>query len=124
MAKSTSTSESTTSTATPKEAKRVVSLNDIKFNKENAILAAVACIPGIAIILFFVEKKDLFVRYHAAQYALLSLLYLIVWIPIIGWILPLLILVATIVGAIKAYKGERFDLPLASGWAISLMNRF
>ena len=119
MAKST-----TESTTTPKEANRVVSLNDIKFNKDNALLAAVACIPGISIIIFFVEKKDLFVRYHAAQYSILCLLYLVAWIPVIGWILPFVILVVSIVGIVKTYKGDRFDLPAVSGWALSLMNRF
>ena len=119
MAKST-----TESTATPKEAKRVISLNDIKFNKENALISAVACIPGISIIVFFIEKKDLFVRFYAAQFSLLSLLFLIVWFPILGQLLYFGMLVVAVIAAIKAYKGERWDLPVVGGWAISLMDRF
>jgi uncharacterized membrane protein len=116
--------KSTTEGTTPKEAKRVVSLNDIKFTKENALLSAVACIPGIAIIVFFVEKKDLFVRFYAAQFSILSLVFLVAWFPFLGQILYLGMLVVAVIAAIKAYKGERWDLPAVSGWAISLMNRF
>lgn len=107
-----------------KEAKRVVTLEDIKFNKENALLAAVACIPGISIVIFFIETKDVFVRYLAAQYSLLCLLYLVTWIPIIGWLIPLFILIVTIMGAVKAYKGERFDLPVISKLAVNIVNKF
>ncbi|HVX92661.1 MAG TPA: DUF4870 domain-containing protein [Candidatus Dojkabacteria bacterium] len=119
-----------------KSAQRVVSLSDIKFNKDNAVLAALSCIPIVGAVVFFVEKKDLFVRYYAAQYGLLILWFPIAFvlglIPVIGWIiglcvLPLAglgILILVILGALKAYKGERFDIPMLSDWALKLMSMY
>ena len=122
--------------ASTKSAQRVVSLGDIKFNKDNAVLAALSCIPIVGAVVFFVERKDLFVRYYAAQYGLLILLIpvemVLAVIPIIGWIiglclLPLAglgILILVILGALKAYKGERFDVPVLSEWALKLMSMY
>lgn len=108
-----------------KEAKRVVTLEDIKFNKENAVLAAVACIPVVAIVLFFVEKKDLFVRYYAAQFMLITLgLIVLSFIVCIAPIVNLVGLVLTIMGALKAYKGERWDIQYVSKYALDLINKY
>lgn len=118
--------------ATKKEAVRQVSFEDIKFNKENALMAALSCIPVVGAIVFFVEKKDLFVRYYAAQFGLLLLVFPLTFvlgvIPVLGWcMIPLInlaVFVGVVVGALKAYKGERFDMPLVSGWALKLMSQF
>ena len=108
--------------ATAKEAKRVVKLEDIKFNKDNKIMAALSCMPLLSFIFFFIEKEDLFVRYHAAQFALISVLLLIGWFPCIGWLLVMAILVFIIIGFIKTLQGERFDVPGVSVLALKLMN--
>lgn len=111
--------------STVKEAKRVVTLEDIKFNKENAILAAVACIPIVAVVLFFVEKKDLFVRYYAAQFLIITVALLILSIVVcIAPIVNLAGLILTILAALKAYKGERWDIPTVSKWALELINKY
>lgn len=108
-----------------KDAKRVVTLDDIKFNKENAVLAAVACIPLVSVVLLFVEKKDLFVKYYAAQFAVITLAMLVLsFIVCIAPFVNLAGLVLTIMGALKAYKGERWDIPNVSKLALDLMNRF
>jgi uncharacterized membrane protein len=125
-----------------KNAQRQVSLSDIRFNKDNALMAAISCIPLVGAVVFFVEKKDLFVRYYAAQYGLLFVVGLalgvlsgfIGLIPVINIIYalvavcisPLLGLggfILVIVGALRAYKGERFDIPVLSGWALRLMSQ-
>ncbi len=117
-----------------KEAKRVVSLEDIKFNKDNATMAVVACLIGP--IIFFTEKKDLFVRYYAAQYGILtvvSILGSIVLgiIPVVNFIFacvsPILgigLTILVVLGAVKAYKGERYDVPMISKYALELMSKY
>ncbi len=129
--------------AEAKEAKRVVSLEDIKFNKDNAVLAAASCIPIVGVIVFFVEKKDLFVRYYAAQYGLLAVagvalsivLTVLGIIPVVNIIVGLLAaclspilgigsLVLIVLGAVKAYKGERYDVPVLSKYALELMSKY
>ncbi|KKR06097.1 MAG: hypothetical protein UT34_C0001G0137 [candidate division WS6 bacterium GW2011_GWF2_39_15] len=128
---------------TVKDAVRQVSLNDIKFNKDNALMAALSCIPIVGAVVFFVEKKDLFVRYYAAQFGLLVvaglglgvLMFVLGLIPVVNVIMgvlsvclmPLLSLgslILIIVAAMKAYKGERWDVPVLSKYALQMMNKF
>jgi uncharacterized membrane protein len=112
--------------AEEKTAKKVFTLDEIKYNEANKVMAIVACIPIIGLILLFVEKDDNFVRYMGAQYTVLGALQLVVGIiPVIGWaispILATVIFVLMIVGMVKASKGERLDVPMVSGWALKLM---
>lgn len=108
-----------------KKAKKVYTLEEIKFNPENLTMGVVACIPFVGLVLMFVEKKDLFVRYHATQFAFLNLIYFIPIVPILGWILfPILALfslVLFVLGLIKTSQGERFDIPYLSKYALKVM---
>ncbi len=112
--------------AEEKQAKKVFTLEEIKFNEANKVMAIVACIPIVGLILLFVEKDDNFVRYMGAQYAILGAVQMVIsFIPIIGWaissILALLVFVLIIMGMVKASQGERFDIPMISEWALKLM---
>jgi len=117
--------------------KKCVTLESIVFNPDNKIVAVFACIPIVGLILLFVEKNDQFVRYMGAQYAILGLVvfgvslltFLFLLIPFINFLVGILMAICSIamwiiiiVGAIKSYQGNRFDLPLISDWAIKLMN--
>ena len=94
--------------AEEKKAKKVYTLDGIKYNSKNQWMAVLACIPIVGLILMLVEKEDEFVRYMGAQFALVGVLQLFSWVPIVGWIMAPLTLVLIIVGMVKAYKGERF----------------
>lgn len=114
--------------AEEKQAKKVYTLEEIRFNEENKVMAILACFPIIGLILLFVEKNDQFVRYMGAQFALVGVIQLVLGIiPVVGWFLsvPFMILVwiLIIVGMVKASKGERFDVPMISGWALKLMSK-
>lgn len=110
-----------------KKAKRVYTLEEIKFNPDNLTMSVVACIPFVGLVLMFTEKKDLFVRYHATQFAFLNAIYVILIIPILGvMIFGLLGLVSTvlfILGLLKTSKGERFDIPYLSEIALKVMSQ-
>lgn len=112
-----------------KKAKKVYTLDEIKFNPDNLTMSVVACIPFVALVLMFVEKKDLFVRYHASQFAFLNLIYIIFFltpIPVIGPMIVSLVglasLVLFVLGLIKTSKGERFDIPFLSDFALKIMS--
>lgn len=109
-----------------KKAKKVYTLEEIKFNEKNKAMAMLSCIPVVGLIMLFVEKKDLFVRYHAAQFAIFCALFLIGIIPVIGWILmpivSLLSVIAFVLALIKINSGERFDVPVFSAWALKIMS--
>lgn len=107
--------------AEEKKAKKIFTLEEIKFNEANKAMSILACIPLVGLILLFVEKEDKFVRYMGAQFALVGAVQLFTWVPIVGWILGPLGLVLIIVGMIKAYQGQRFDVPLLSELALKLM---
>lgn len=107
--------------ATEKKANKTYTLEDIKFNEANKTMAILACIPVVGLILYFVEKDDLFVKYMGAQFALVGALGFFTWVPIIGWLLAPVILVLIIVGMVKTSKGERFDVPVLSDLALKIM---
>jgi len=108
--------------AEEKKAKKIFTLEEIKYNEKNQWMGVLACIPIVGLIFIFVEKDDNFVRYMGAQYALVGVLQLFTWVPIIGWLLAPLTLVLIIIGMVKAYKGERFDVPVISGLALKLLS--
>ena len=110
---------------TEKKAKKVYTLDEIKYNPQNSTMAIIACIPIVSLVLMFVEKKDLFIRYHATQFALFNIVYFIGFIPLIGdtiaGLLSMIFFVLFVIGILKVTKGERFDIPYLSGFALKLM---
>ncbi len=108
--------------AEEKKAKKVYTLEEIKYNEANKAMAILACIPIVGLILMFVEKDDNFVRYMGAQFTLVGAVEIVLmWIPFVNFIVAPLALVLIIVGMVKAAKGERFDVPLLSGLALKMM---
>jgi len=78
------------------------------------------------LIFLLIEKENQFVRFHAIQSIALNVvlwvLYVILWfIPIIGWIINIFlaigIFILWIVCMYKAYKGEKFKLPVIGNFA-------
>ena len=108
--------------AEEKKAKKIFTLGEIKYNEKNQWMGVLACIPIVGLILMFVEKDDNFVRYMGAQYTLVGVLQFFSWVPIIGWLLAPLTVVLIIVGMVKAYKGERFDVPVISDLGLKLLS--
>lgn len=108
--------------AEQKEAKKLYTLEEIKFNEKNKTMAMVSCIPIVGLIMMFVEKDDLFVRYHATQFGMMNVVIFVAWIPLIGWLLSVAAFVAFVVGLVKTSKGERFDVPVVSDLALKLMS--
>ena len=67
------------------------------------------------------KKDDAYIRFHANQGALLFLLWVIFLIvPVLGWLLQILLFVAAIIGIVKAFQGERWELPVLGPYAVKL----
>ncbi len=99
------------------------------------VAAALACIPLIGGIIFYVlEKRDAFVRFYAMQSIIFGgawIIFSIIWnilfaalvhIPVLGWIFALILWVAWaiwnicaviiwVIAMIKAFTGVRWDIP-------------
>ena len=81
-------------------------------SQENKLLAAISYLWIVSIIMLLVKKDSKLVQFHAKQGLVLFIVSIILWfIPVIGWILNLLVVVAVVVGFIKALSGEYYKLP-------------
>ena len=108
--------------AEEKKAKKVFTLGEIKYNEKNQWMGVIACIPIVGLILMFVEKDDNFVRYLGAEFTLVGILEFFSWIPVIGWLIGIASFVVIVIGMVKAYRGERFDIPGLSDLALKLLS--
>ncbi len=90
------------------------------------ILAILGYLTGIvALIAILIEpyKNERFVRHHAIQalgIAVASVVVSVIYaIPILGWVagplLSLALLVFAIMGAVKAWQGEMWEMPVVHG---------
>jgi uncharacterized membrane protein len=83
------------------------------------ILAAIGYIFWIvAIVAILIDpyKEEQFIKFHAVQALALGVLSMISWmIPIIGWIVGIVIFVFQIIGAIKAFGGNYYQMPVVYG---------
>src|SRR3954453_709564 len=99
------------------------------------VAAALACIPLIGGIIFYVlEKRDSFVRFYAMQSIIFGgawMIFTIIWnvlfgvlahIPVLGWIFALVLwviwavwnigaVVVWVIAMIKAFTGVRWEIP-------------
>lgn len=94
---------------------------------ENNVKAALTYLLGwlTGLIFLLTEKEDKFIRFHAAQsLVFFGLITIISIIPFLGQLLGLILwplsLVLWIVLMFKAYKNEKFELPVVSNWAKQL----
>jgi uncharacterized membrane protein len=99
------------------------------------VAAALACIPLVGGIIFYVlEKHDQFVRFYAMQSIIFGgawVIFSIIWnilfavlvhIPVLGWLFALILwiiwavlnigaVIIWIIAMIKAFSGVRWDIP-------------
>lgn len=90
--------------------------NAVKLNETN-LFAALSYISILSLVFYILKKDDEFIRFHSRQGVVLFVLSLFSIIPIIGWLLAIVVLVLIIVGALKAYSGEKFRLPVVADLA-------
>jgi len=95
-------------------------------NTAAALSYVLGWITGIVFLLMY--RKDNFIRFHAAQSIVtFGILTVIVFIPVIGWILsPLVWIVGFVLWLFliyKAYQGEEFKLPWVGNLAKKLLSR-
>jgi len=99
-------------------------------NIEGLLCYVLGFITGILFLIL--EKDNKFVRFHAMQSIATFLIIFVIsmvigFIPVIGWLLsPLIGLVALILWLLlmfKAYKGEKYKLPIAGDFAEQQVNK-
>jgi uncharacterized membrane protein len=89
--------------------------------------AALSYVLGLVtgVIFLALRGKDEYVRFHAVQSIGLSVVWIAGWlfltvIPFFGWILlpfwGLLMFVLWLVSIVKAFQGEKFELPIVGAY--------
>jgi len=94
---------------------------DPKDVKENTLYAALSYVSVLSLVMLVTKKDSPFVQEHAKQGVVLFIAEIIIWIvgmaiPVLGWFIigpigNLLMLVASIVGFVKAVQGEFWEIP-------------
>ena len=88
--------------------------------EDGKVLAIISYITWIGLVLAIVlnmEKKNEFARFHIRQSLLLNLVFLVSWVPIVGWLLAILAFVAWIIGIINAIQGKATEVFLFGKYA-------
>jgi uncharacterized membrane protein len=86
-------------------------------------LMAVLCYFGILVLIPLLTdaKNDEFVKYHIKQGLVLLIVYVIcafvLWIPIIGWLLSIVLFILFLMGIINAATGKKSPLPIIGQFA-------
>ena len=82
---------------------------------EEKIWGAISYLWILSLVALVVKKDNAFVKFHASQGILLFVISLVLmFVPIIGWLINLIIGIIAIVGIIKALQGEKWQIPLIS----------
>ncbi len=95
-----------------------------KASDEN-LMAAISYLWIVSIIILLTKKGSDYIQFHAKQATVLFVIWVVLWaisIPLwflapIFWVVDVILLIAAIVGFIKAYSGERFRMPLIADLA-------
>lgn len=89
---------------------------DSKDVEENKLIAALSYIWILFLVPLLTKKDSKFCREHAKQGLILFIVWivasLVIWIPIIGQILGLAILIVDIVAFVKCLMGEFWEIPV------------
>ncbi len=96
-----------------------------KFSKEdvekNKVIAALGYVWILFLIPLLGKKESPFCQHHGKQGLVLFLVEIvatfIVWIPVIGWLFGLILLVVAIIGILKALAGEYWEIPIVGQYA-------
>ena len=84
-----------------------------QLSNDSKLFAALSYLWLLSVVMLVLKKDDEFVKFHAKQGTVIFVVSIILWfIPIIGWLLQIVVLIAVVIGFLKAYSGERFKLPV------------
>jgi fumarate reductase subunit D len=92
-----------------------------QISKNERMFAALSYVWVLCLIPVFFGKKRPFVEFHARQGLVLLILWLVVsllsWVPIVGQLAVLVLLIVSIIGVVKTMKGEEWEIPVLGKYA-------
>lgn len=85
--------------------------------QEEKIFAALGYVWILCFVPLLLKQDSKFAMFHGKQGLMLFIIEIIgtivFWIPVIGWLLGLLVLILAILGIIKSLQGEYYEVPIA-----------
>lgn len=88
-----------------------------KITQDDRVWGALAYLWILSIFVLALHKDNQYVRFHANQGALLFVASFIGIIPVFGWFLNIIICILLVLGIAKAYRGEKWELPVGADTA-------
>lgn len=89
---------------------------DKKDIEDNKVMAAISYLWILCLVPLLIKRESKFAQAHAKQGLILFIIEivgsLIFWIPIIGWLLWVVVVLVALVAFIKALQGEYWEIPL------------
>lgn len=82
------------------------------------LMAALSYLWLLSVVMLLVKKESDYVQFHAKQGLVLFLVSVVLWfIPIVGWMLQIAVVVGIVIGFIQALGGKRYRLPVVADLA-------
>lgn len=89
-----------------------------KVSQEDKIWGVVGYLWILSFVALAARKNNDFVRFHASQGALLFVISVVLmFVPMLGWLLNVLVLIAAVIGLFKAAQGEKWQVPVIGNLA-------
>jgi uncharacterized membrane protein len=89
--------------------------------ESNKYVAALSYLWILCFVPLFLKRNSKFAQFHAKQGLILFIVEVvgpvIFWIPLIGWMLWIAVLVLAIMGIIQALSGKNWEMPVLGKYA-------
>ena len=93
---------------------------DAKDIEDHKLLSALSYIGILVLIPLFLARKSAFAQEHAKQGVILLIVHIVgmfvFWIPIIGQLAWLVVIVLNIIALVKCLMGEFWEIPVIGTW--------
>jgi uncharacterized membrane protein len=98
--------------------------NQNKGNDDDNLIAAIGYIGVLCFVPLMFKKKSEFAQFHGKQGLVLFIAEVVgmfvFWVPLIGQVLALILFILSVVGFIKAYNGEKWEMPIVKDFVKKL----
>jgi len=99
-------------------------MHDKKDAEENKIIAALSYVWILVLVPLFLKRNSAFAQFHAKQGLLLFIIeivgWLIFWIPVLGQIVLVAVIVFAVLGIKSALEGKYWTMPVLGKYASKL----
>lgn len=95
-------------------------MSDEEDVRQNKIWALLSYFHVLFLIPLLAKRDSKFAQFHAKQGLVMFIAWWFVWIPILGWLMGLLLLIAWVIAVIKVLQGQYWRIPVIGDFAEKL----